>query len=164
MTSITEQQFDESIKEGLVAVKLYGDWCGFCTKLAPILDEVETELADVKFYALHIARADMKTSPTCLKYNVTGLPRLLMFKDGALAGEMKGYKVKDQVINILKTTLLGYNIPMQNQIDITKLSVVELKALVYDRIAIVELNQTEIKAINQEIAKRPTDAKPEPAK
>jgi thioredoxin 1 len=122
MIKITEQEFDDVIKEGLVAVKLYGDWCGFCTKLAPILDEVEKGLTTVKFYALHVNRGGAKDSPVCQKYNVTGFPRLLMFKDGKLAGEMKGFKQKPEVINILNSTLLGYNNYMEPKITHIKLT------------------------------------------
>ncbi len=48
--------------------------------------------------------------------------------------------------------------------DITKMTVIELKALVYDFIVNVENAQKNIKAINQEIEKRNQEVKPEEEK
>lgn len=41
-----------------------------------------------------------------------------------------------------------------NQIDITKLTVTELKALAYDALSTIEMQQRNLQAINQEIAKK----------
>ena len=43
---------------------------------------------------------------------------------------------------------------VQQQVDLTKMSLTELKALAWDQLALVEQHQANVRMINQEIGKR----------
>lgn len=70
----------EVIKENkLTLVDFWATWCGPCRKLAPVIDEIANEFeGKVKFVKI---KAD-ENMQTAQKYSISGVPSLLIFKDG----------------------------------------------------------------------------------
>ena len=79
----------------LTVVDFYANWCGPCRKLAPLLEEVETELSEkVKF-----AKLDTDENIDLAKeYQVSGLPTLLVFKNGEVVERLVGLMPKSSII------------------------------------------------------------------
>ena len=74
MLEINDDNFDESTKEGLVLVDFYANWCGPCRALAPLLEEIK---------GVKIVKVDVDKNPTLSeKYNVSAIPKLILFKNG----------------------------------------------------------------------------------
>ena len=71
-------EFNELIKEGIVAVDFYSKTCGPCKLLEPILQEVEKELTNIKFIRIE-AYENLEISN---KNNLVSLPTVIVFKDG----------------------------------------------------------------------------------
>ena len=63
---------------GVVVVDFFANWCGPCRKLAPILEEVDNELSNVKFAKINTD----ENIEMAKKYQVSGLPTLMVFKNG----------------------------------------------------------------------------------
>jgi len=62
-----------------VLVDFWAEWCGPCKQLAPVLDELSTELADkVEIFKVNID----KNPETPVAHGVRGIPTLILFKDG----------------------------------------------------------------------------------
>lgn len=81
--------------EGVTVVDFFADWCGPCRKLGPILDEVEQELSGkVKFTKIN---TDNNIS-VAQKYQISGLPTLMVFKNGVPAERMVGLMPKSSII------------------------------------------------------------------
>jgi len=82
-----------------VLVDFYADWCGPCKMLAPILSEVKKELGN----AVKIVKIDVdKNQPIAAKYQVRGVPTMLLFKKGKQLWRQSGLLQKNQLIDIIK--------------------------------------------------------------
>ena len=97
VADVSTINFDEEIVnyEGIAVVDFFADWCGPCRKMGPILEEVEQELSSkAKFFKLNTDN----NIETAKKYQVSGLPTLMVFKNGAPAERMVGLMPKSSII------------------------------------------------------------------
>ena len=96
--NITDNEFDEVIKNGKVLVDFYAEWCGPCKMLGPVVEEVSEELKDVSFYKLNVDESD----EIVRRYSVMSIPTLLVFENGELKNTSVGFKNKEEVKELLK--------------------------------------------------------------
>lgn len=81
-----------------VLVDFYANWCGPCKTLSPILKQVKDSLGD----AIKIVKIDVdKNQPLAAKYNVRGVPTLLLFKNGKQVWRQSGVLQKAELISII---------------------------------------------------------------
>ncbi len=101
---INTELFDIEVldNEGLTVVDFFANWCGPCRKLSPILEEVERDLSDkVKFTKINTD----DNIEAAKKYQVSGLPTLLVFKDGEVVERMVGLMPKASIITNIEKHL-----------------------------------------------------------
>ena len=94
---VTEQTFEKEVLKSNtpVVVDFGAKWCGPCRKLAPVLEEIEKE-RDNK---AKIVKIDADENREILKqYSVSGLPSLLVFKEGEPVERMVGLVPKSTII------------------------------------------------------------------
>ena len=83
-----------------VLVDFFADWCGPCKTLAPILKDVKEELGD----AVKIVKIDVdKNQSIAAKYNVRGVPTMLLFKDGKQVWRQSGVIQKKDIVQIIQS-------------------------------------------------------------
>ncbi|GAA0718608.1 thioredoxin [Aquimarina litoralis] len=83
-----------------VLIDFYADWCGPCKMLAPILKEVKEELGD----SIKIVKIDVDKNQTlAAKYQVRGVPTMLLFKDGKQLWRQSGVLQKQNIISIVNS-------------------------------------------------------------
>jgi len=83
-----------------VLVDFFADWCGPCKMLAPILKDVKEELGD----AVKIVKIDVdKNRSIAAKYNVRGVPTMLLFKDGKQVWRQSGVLQKKDIVQIIQS-------------------------------------------------------------
>lgn len=81
-----------------VLVDLWAPWCGPCRMVAPVLDEIATEYAG----RLKIAKLDYDANPDVpARFDVLGLPTLLLFKNGEVVQQIVGAKPKRALLKEL---------------------------------------------------------------
>jgi thioredoxin 1 len=80
-----------------VVVDFYADWCGPCRMLSPVIEELSSEMKDVKFVKVD---TDSESS-IAGEYEVQGIPTIVFIKDGKEVERVVGFKDKDDLINIL---------------------------------------------------------------
>lgn len=99
---ITDSNFDELIKKGAVLVDFWAPWCGPCRMLSPVIDEISEEMKDlVKVYKCNVD--DNAESPS--KYNIMGVPTLIIFKDGKVAAQRSGMAPKKIIQDWIKSNI-----------------------------------------------------------
>ena len=75
-------------------VDFWAPWCGPCKMIAPILDELAIEYAG----KIKICKVDVDGNPeSAAKFNVRGIPTLLVFKNGAVEAAKVGALSKGQL-------------------------------------------------------------------
>ena len=102
--AITDESFEEDVlRSGVpVLVDFWAEWCGPCKMIAPFLEEIATEYTGkVKVVKLDI---DGNTQ-TPTKYNVRGIPTLILFKDGNVEAIKVGALSKSQLSAYIDSNL-----------------------------------------------------------
>ena len=83
-----------------VLVDFFADWCGPCKMLAPILKDVKEELGD----AVKIVKIDVdKNKSIATKYQVRGVPTMLLFKNGKQVWRQSGVLQKKEIVQIIQS-------------------------------------------------------------
>ena len=101
---IDTETFKEEVLDSdkLTIVDFYADWCGPCRKLSPIMDEIEQELSEnVKFTKINTD----ENIDLAKEYQISGIPTLLVFKNGELVERMVGLMPKDSIITNIEKHL-----------------------------------------------------------
>ena len=92
---LDEKNFEAEIAQGLKLVDFYADWCGFCQKQQSVLDELSQN-------GFWIGKLDCdNNSEIAKRYGVTGLPTMILFKNGKIAAQITGYHTKSQLLDKL---------------------------------------------------------------
>ncbi|MUU77474.1 thioredoxin [Winogradskyella endarachnes] len=92
-------KFSEIInKDQPVLVDFFADWCGPCKMLSPILKQVKDELGD----DVAIIKIDVdKNQPLATKYQVRGVPTMLLFKNGKQVWRQSGVLQKEELLKVI---------------------------------------------------------------
>lgn len=88
--------------EKVVVADFWAPWCGPCRKLSPVLDELEKSF-DGKVKLVKV-NAD-ENFDIMKEYSVSGLPTLLVFKNGEAVERMAGLIPKSSIINNIEKHL-----------------------------------------------------------
>jgi len=88
---LKDEVFNDEIKEGLVLVDFYADWCGPCRMLAPVIEEVANELPNVKIIKINVdEREDVART-----YGVMSIPTVILFENGEIKKKQVGFMPKE---------------------------------------------------------------------
>ncbi|MCK5892948.1 MAG: thioredoxin TrxA [Endozoicomonadaceae bacterium] len=102
--NITDATFEEHVlKEELpVLVDYWAEWCGPCKMIAPILEDIAVEYeGKLKICKLNIDENEV-IAP---KYNVRGIPTLMLFRNGEMIASKVGALSKSQLSEFLDSNL-----------------------------------------------------------
>ncbi len=97
---ITNETFEKEVMqaEGKVLVDFWASWCGPCRMLGPVIDQLGSELTDVKVCKIDVdANQDLAA-----KYNVETIPALVVFEGGKEVKRSVGVQPKPAILAMLK--------------------------------------------------------------
>ena len=87
MILLTECNFQNTIKHGLVLVDFYAKWCPPCKILLRNLSALEKKIVENK---IRFAKVDIEASDLDEVHNVDNIPTMILFKDGVEINRMEG--------------------------------------------------------------------------
>jgi len=81
-----------------VLVDFWAEWCGPCRRLAPTVDALAGDYAG----KVTIGKLNVDENPnTAVKFNVRGIPALLLFKGGQLVDQVVGLQPKENIKQVI---------------------------------------------------------------
>jgi thioredoxin 1 len=96
--TFTDGDFDASIKNGVVLVDFWAEWCAPCRRLAPTVDQLAEEYNG----KMTVAKMNIDDNPdTPIRYMIRGIPTLLLFKNGELKETIVGLAGKDDLVRVI---------------------------------------------------------------
>lgn len=107
MSTETKQMTFNDIISGdtPVLVDFYADWCGPCKMMGPILQDLKKRLGD----NINIIKIDAEKNPqAAIKYQVRGVPTLILFKDGEMLWQQSGVVQAPQLEQIINQKTAEY--------------------------------------------------------
>lgn len=93
--------FDQLIKgKKPLLVEFYTDWCQPCKMMTPILKELKTLMGD----KINIIKIDAEKNPdAAIKYQVRGVPNMILFQEGYVLWQQAGVLQAPQLKQIIET-------------------------------------------------------------
>ena len=104
IVDVTDETFEKEVLQapGTVLLHFWADWSGSSKIIAPALEDMAFEMGDVVTFA----RINVDESPaTPDKLGIRGVPTLLLFRNGQIAGKKVGAAPKDLLIEWVESVL-----------------------------------------------------------
>ncbi|MDU2288667.1 thioredoxin [uncultured Clostridium sp.] len=100
---INEKEFNMEVlkEEGIVVVDFFATWCGPCKMLAPVLEDVQEEMKNVK-----IVKVDIDENPNVAsEYKVKNIPTIKVFKNGEEITTNVGFLPKGALVEMINKSI-----------------------------------------------------------
>ena len=98
LKTLTDGNFDQEIKNGVVLVDFWAEWCGPCRRIAPIVEQLAGEYDG----RATIGKLNVDENPGVPgRFMIRGIPTLLLFKDGQLAETLVGLAPKEDIARLI---------------------------------------------------------------
>lgn len=98
---LNDNNFDKEVNrtDKLALVDFYATWCGPCSALAPILEEIEKKFSE----KLVLLKANVdENRVNAEKFKVDLIPSIILFKDGQIIDSFTGFKYESDIKDWLK--------------------------------------------------------------
>lgn len=101
---VTDSNFAEEVlsSDKPVIVDFWAEWCAPCRMVGPVIDEIGEEYSE----KVKVVKLDVENNPaTAMKYGITSIPAIYVFKDGEVDQQTVGAKPKTALVKELSKYL-----------------------------------------------------------
>ena len=99
---LTNGEFESFIKEGIVFIDFFSEWCMPCMMMGPIVEDLAEEFkGKLKFGKVNID----DNSEVASKYNISSIPTFIFFKEGEILKQLSGAKTQEELSELIKKHL-----------------------------------------------------------
>ncbi|WP_270942547.1 thioredoxin [Romboutsia lituseburensis] len=91
---VNSEEFRSNVNEGLVVVDFFATWCGPCKMLAPVFEELSSEM-DGKATFLKVDVDEC--GDIAREYSISTIPTMIIFKNGEKQETMVGFLPKESI-------------------------------------------------------------------
>ena len=98
--TLTKDNFEEIVNqnEKAVLIDFWATWCGPCMMVAPVVEEIANERADIA-----VCKVNVDEEPELAeKFEVRFIPMLVAIKDGKIINSTTGYHEKEEILALLE--------------------------------------------------------------
>jgi thioredoxin 1 len=75
--TMTQDNHDSAVEDGIVFIDFWAEWCGPCRMFAPVYEEMSDKHTDITF-----AKVDTEAEQALAgKYGITSIPTLVIYRD-----------------------------------------------------------------------------------
>ncbi|HOL73082.1 MAG TPA: thioredoxin [Bryobacteraceae bacterium] len=99
--TFSDSTFDKDVlnSDVPVLVDFWAEWCGPCKMMAPTVDQIAAEYAG----KLKVGKVDVdENGGTAMRFNIRGIPTLLLFKNGRVVDSRVGAVGRSEVLKMLE--------------------------------------------------------------
>lgn len=97
---VTDDTFESEVLQAMepTLVDFGAEWCGPCKMIEPVVEEVAQEYNG----RLRVVKVNVDANPgTPQRLGIMGIPTLILFKNGAEATRIVGYRTKEALVEEL---------------------------------------------------------------
>jgi len=93
--NLTENEFDEKTKDGIVLLDFYADWCGPCKRLNPILEKISEENKDINIFKINVD----KENNLATKFKIRNIPLIIIYNNGQQVLSLPGLNSYEKIMS-----------------------------------------------------------------
>ncbi|MBN2683575.1 MAG: thioredoxin [Bacteroidales bacterium] len=95
LISLNKQNFNATVKSGLILIDFWAPWCAPCKMIAPIL----SDLAESESHRIKIAKVNVEyEKQLASKFNIRNIPTMVIMKNGVEVKRLVGMKTKKMIL------------------------------------------------------------------
>lgn len=100
-TTLTSSNFNMEVMQSSkpVLIDFYANWCMPCKMLAPVIEEIASEVQDVKICKVNVD----EQSELAQQFQIMSIPTLVVMKNGKVVNKSMGARPKRDILNMLRS-------------------------------------------------------------